>query len=222
MKESHESSQQRNLQVAPAAVDTCFTVHFTTSSEEEEENNGSTSPAVKKKSGRGRKKGKKSKFFIVGYGEVPPDCQETGAACDIEICGTRNKLDIVLTQTKDMWRFSITGDIGPLLYHDEHPTSNEKNIAGFPTNMGGSFDVFQSYQLVLTPAQEAQRWIDTDSFSSTDDIIMVSRIVIRYILWTHQEPMKDSTLKILLYCLHSLTFGPSFVFHQFRTNDSLS
>ena len=166
MKESHESSQQRNLQVAPAAVDSCFTVHFTTSSEEEEENNGSTSPAVKKKSGRGRKKGKKSKFFIVGYGEVPPDCQETGAACDIEICGTRNKLDIVLTQTKDMWRFSITGDIGPLLYHDEHPTSNEKNIAGFPTNMGGSFDVFQSYQLVDVSdvaRNKAHEWIANDS-----------------------------------------------------------
>ena len=128
-----------------------------------------------------------------------------------------------------MWRFSITGHIGPLVDHFEHPTSGSQF---FPTIMGGSgWDVFQSYQLVdvsdaptasltdaptVSPTQATasptdaptssptdaptasptqapsintnkfQEWIDNDPFSSSDDIIMVSRIVIRYILWTHQ------------------------------------
>ena len=139
-KEHNESSQQRNLQVL-TLPETCFTVHFATSSEE---NNG-----------RRGKKAKKSKFYIVGYGQVPPDCQETGGACDIEICG-RNTLDIVSTRkTKDYWKFSITGDdiIGQLVYHLENPNSAKQHsiAGGFPTKMGGNFDVIQSYQLLASP-----------------------------------------------------------------------
>ena len=185
-KESYESSQQRDLIEididlhAPPEADTCFTVHFTTSTLRYSKSIG--------------------KFSIAGYGDVPLECQENGAECDITICG-RNTLDIV-TSSRRMWRFSITGDIGLLVNHEDHPTSGKEFLAGFPTQMGKRASIFQSYQLVKTPTKKAQEWIDNDPFTSSDGFILVSRIVIRYILWTHQEHMKDSTLKILLYCLH--------------------
>ena len=192
-KESHESSQQRDLQVAPH----CFTVHFKTSSMI-----GGASVG---------------KFYILGYGYVPLECQENGAECNITICG-RKTLDIVSSTStpQGFWRFSITGHIGPLVDHavlgPEHPTTSKQNSINqlFPTNMGGKWDFYQSYRLVKTPTQRTQEWIDTDPFSSSDNIIMVSRIVIHYILWTpRQERMTKSTLKMLLYCPHSLTFGHS-------------
>jgi hypothetical protein len=184
-KESHEleCSQQRDLQVAAsAAADTCFTVHFTTSSLK---NSGSS-----------------DKFYIAGYekGYVPLECQKKGAECDITICG-KNTLDIC-TSAGNMWRFSIIGDIGPLVYHVEHPTSGKEFHAGFPTKMGGKASVFQSYQLVLNPTKKAQEWIATDSFTSSDGIIAVSRIVIHYIYYgrINEECIR---LKMLLYCPHS-------------------
>jgi hypothetical protein len=151
------------------------------------------------------------KFLIVGYGYVPLECQEKGAECDISICG-RNTLDIFTSSLQDMWRFSITGHIGPLVDHFAHPTSGSQL---FPTIMGGSgWDVFQSYQLVKT---EIEEWFDNDSvlFSSSDDVIMVSLIVIRYIYYgrINEKHMTKSTL-MLLYCPHSLTFGHS----SFTTN----
>ena len=117
-----------------------------------------------------------------------------------------------------MWRFSITGHIGPLVDRFEGPTSGSKL---FPTIMGGSgWDVFQSYQLVKTDIEE---WMDADTFSSSSVIFMVSRIVIRYIYCgrINEERMTKSTLKMLLYCPHSLTFGHSY-FTNFRGNGSLS
>jgi hypothetical protein len=137
-KEIHEISQQRDLQVAPAAAGTCptlpFTVHFTTSSLG---NSGS-----------------KGKFYIAGYGKFPLECQEKGAKCDITICG-RNTLDIIYDYRKDThkdaWTFSISGDIGPLVSHREHQISGKQNTigGGFPTKMGGGWDLLQSYQLVI-------------------------------------------------------------------------
>ena len=163
-------------------------------------------------------------FYILGYGYVPLACQKNGAECDITICG-RKTLDIVSSTStpQGFWRFSITGHIGPLVDHavlgPEHPkyiqgtTSKQNSINQlFPTNMGGKWDFYQSYRLVKTPTQRTQEWIDTDPFSSSDDIILVSRIVIRIRynkLWTRQERMTKSTLKMLLYCPHSLTFGHS-------------
>ena len=178
-KESYESSQQRDLQGAPAAADTCFTVHFTTSSLRTSKSKGNpTLPYYPTLSASG------SKFYIAGYGDVPLKCQENGAECDITICG-RTTLDIVATDRKKTWRFSITGHhIGPLVDHREHPISGKQNTIGgaFPTKMGGNWDLFQSYTLVKTPGTKEQEWIDNDPFSSSNDIIMVSRIVIRYIL----------------------------------------
>ena len=176
-KESYESSQQRDLQGAPAAADTCFTVHFTTSSLK-------TSKSAEQFYIAGNVSASGSKFYIAGYGDVPLKCQENGAECDITICG-RTTLDIVATDRKNSWRFSITGHhIGPLV--DHHPTSGKEFLAGFPTKMGGNWDLFQSYTLVKTPGTKEQEWIDNDPFTSLDGIIMVSRIVIRYMLWTHQ------------------------------------
>ena len=154
------------------------------------------------------------KFYILGYGYVPLECQENGAECNITICG-RKTLDIVSSTStpQGFWRFSITGHIGPLVDHAvlEHSTTGKQNSINqlFPTNMGGKWDFYQSYRLVKTPTQRTQEWIDTDPFSSSDDIILVSRIVIRYKLWTRQERMTKSTLKMLLYCPHSLTFDHS-------------
>ena len=133
--------------------------------------------------------------YIIQYGYVPLECLYEGAECNIKICG-RNTLDIYasgpLVDHVTPWLFSITGDIGPLVDHLEHPTSGKRNTigGGFPTKLGGDWDVFQSYQLVHSvdgsARRKAQEWMDNDPFSSSDDIIMVSRIVIRYILWTHQ------------------------------------
>jgi hypothetical protein len=193
-KESYESSQQRDLQVLPEA-DTCFTVHFTTSTLRYSKSIG--------------------KFSIAGYGDVPLECQERGAECDITICG-RNTLDIDTSSTK-MWRFSITGDIGPLVNHKDHPTSGKEFLAGFPTQMGNRASIFQRYQLVKTPANKANEWILTDPFMNLDEeILLVSRIVIRYILWTH---INIENVIIFFTLTHTIR---SFVFHQFRRNDTLS
>jgi hypothetical protein len=154
----------QSYQLVPPEADTCFTVHFTTST-----------LRYSKSIGR---------FSIAGYGDVPLECQERGAECDIRICG-RNTLDIV-TSSRRMWRFSITGDIGLLVKHEDHPTSGKEFLAGFPTQMGNRASIFQSYQLVKTHTKKAQEWIDNDPFTSSDGFILVSRIVIRYILWTHQ------------------------------------
>ena len=64
------------------------------------------------------------------------------------ICG-RNTLDIIVTPNiYDLWRFTITGDIGQLVYHLENPISDKQQEFGrFPTKMGGNYDVIQSYQL---------------------------------------------------------------------------
>ena len=193
-KESYESSQQRDLQVPPEA-DTCFTVHFTTSTLRHSKSIG--------------------RFSIAGYGDVPLECQERGAECDIRICG-RNTLDIV-TSSRRMWRFSITGDIGLLVNHEDHPTSGKEFLAGFPTQMGNRASIFQRYQLVKTPANKANEWILTDPFMNLDEeILLVSRIVIRYILWTH---INIENVIIFFTLTHTIR---SFVFHQFRRNDSLS
>jgi len=153
-KESYESSQQRDLQ-APPEADTCFTVHFTTSTLRYSKSIGG--------------------FHIMGYGMVPLECQENGAECDITICGI-NTLDID-TSSRKMWRFSITGDIGPLVNHKDHPTSGKEFLAGFPTQMGKRASIFQSYQLVKAPTK-AQEWIDTDPFTSLDGIIMEERLAL--------------------------------------------
>jgi hypothetical protein len=157
--------------------------------------------------------GSKGKFYIAGYGKFPRECQKNGAECDITICG-RNTLDIVAFTRKDAWRFSITGDIGPLglVDHVEHPTSGKQNTIDqlFPTRMGSNWDVFQSYQFYLRT--KANVWILTDPFTNLDCIIMVSRIFIRYIYYgrINEEHMTKSTLKMLLYFSPSLTpFGHS-------------
>jgi hypothetical protein len=90
--------------------------------------------------------GSEGRFYIIGYGYVPRECQKKGAECDITICG-RNTLDIVSPNIYDFWRFSITGDIGPLVYILENPNSDKHQIAGFSTN-----DVIQSFQLVASPS----------------------------------------------------------------------
>jgi hypothetical protein len=105
----------------------CLTVHFTTSSS--------------------KFSGSQDKFYILGYGYVPPECRKKSADCDITICG-RNTLDIVTPNIYDLWRFTITGDIGQLVYHLENPISDKQQEFGrFPTKMGGNYDVIQSYQL---------------------------------------------------------------------------
>jgi len=90
--------------------------------------------------------GSEGQFYIIGYGYVPRECQKKGAECDITICG-RNTLDIVSPNIYDFWRFSITGDIGQLVYNLENPNSDQQQIAGFSTN-----DVIQSFQLVASPS----------------------------------------------------------------------
>jgi hypothetical protein len=90
--------------------------------------------------------GSEGQFYIIGYGYVPRECQKKGAECDITICG-RNTLDIVSPNIYDFWRFSIKGDIGPLVYNLENPNSDQQQIAGFSTN-----DVIQSFQLVASPS----------------------------------------------------------------------
>ena len=90
--------------------------------------------------------GSEGRFYIIGYGYVPRECQKKGAECDITICG-RNTLDIVSPNIYDFWRFSITGDIGQLVYNLENPNSDQQQIAGFSTN-----DVIQSFQLVASPS----------------------------------------------------------------------
>ena len=110
-------------------VETCFTVHFTTLPLSDS--------------------GSKGNFYILGYGYVPPECRtNAGAECDFTICG-RNTLDIVTPNIYDLWRFTITGDVGPIVYHLENPNSDEQQEFGrFPTKMGGNYDGIQSYPLV--------------------------------------------------------------------------
>ena len=188
VKEGHKSIEQRNLQDASAQ---CFNVNIKTWSKTKDD------PGT---------------FFIAGYGDVPPECLDNDAECAFQICG-RITLDIIVTS--GYWKFSITGDIHQLVYHIEHPTSGKQNLGEFPTKMGGSWDVFQSYL-----RRSAEAWMYTDSFSCSS-VCMVSGIVIRYILLPHQERMKKSTLQMLLYCPYH-PHNRSFVFHQFRRKDSFS
>lgn len=145
VKEGHKSIEQRNLQDASAQ---CFNVNIKTWSKTKDD------PGT---------------FFIAGYGDVPPECLDNDAECAFQICG-RITLDIIVTS--GYWKFSITGDIHQLVYHIEHPTSGKQNLGEFPTKMGGSWDVFQSYL-----RRSAEAWMYTDSFSCSS-VCMEERLIL--------------------------------------------
>ena len=83
--------------------------------------------------------------------------------------------------------------------------------------------VNSSSYIDATATGKPEEWIENiDSFNSSSSYILtVSRIIICYKVWTHQERRKKINIENVIYiAVH--THIQSFVFHRFRMNGTVS